>query len=85
MLVIILSVNSGMMKKKERLCPHFSVVYRPKKVDILTKTQNRVGLTVVNVCAVKNTLQLHENVVQNYIANGISSSAATLKALMEGL
>ena len=72
-----------MMKKKERLCSHFSVVYRPKKVDILTKTQNWVGLTVVNVRAVKNTLQLHENVVQNYIAIGISSSVATLKVLME--
>ena len=52
-LVIILSVYSGMMKKKERLCPHFSVVYRPIKVEILTKTQNWVGLTVVNVRAVR--------------------------------
>ena len=53
--------------------------------NTLTKTQNWVGLTVVNVRAVKNTLQLHENVVRNYITIGISSSAATLKVLMEGL
>ena len=39
----------------------------------------------LNVRAVKNTLQLHENVVQNYIAIGIFSSAATLKVVMEGL
>ena len=52
---------------------------------ILTKTQNWVGLTVVNVSAVKNTLQLHGNVVQNYIAIGISSSAVTLKVVMKGL
>ena len=38
---------------------------------------------MVNVRAVKNTLQLHKNVVQNYIAIGISSSAATLKVVME--
>ena len=74
-----------MMKKKERICPHFLVLYGPRKVDILTKNQNRVGLTVVDVRAVKNTLQLHENVVQNYIAIGISSSAGTLKVVMEGL
>ena len=30
---------------------------------------------MVNVRAVKNTLQLHESVVQNYIAIGISISA----------
>ena len=24
---------------KDRLCPHFSIAYRPKKADILTKTQ----------------------------------------------
>ena len=40
---------------------------------------------MVNVGAVKTTPLLHENVVQNYIANGISSSAATLKVAMEGL
>ena len=74
-----------MMKEEERLCPHFSVVYRPKKVDILTKTQNWVVLTVAYVRAVKNTLQLHEKVVQNYFAIVISSSAATLKVVMEGL
>ena len=39
---------------------------------------------MVNVPAVKNALQLHENVVQNYIAIGISSSAATLEVVMEG-
>ena len=66
------------MKKKKILCYHFSVVYRPKNVDILIKTE-------VNVRAVQNTLHLHENVVQNYIAIGISSSAATLKVVMEGL
>ena len=74
-----------MMKKKKRLCYHFSVVYRPKNVDILIKTQNWVGFTEVNVRAVQNNLQLHENVVQNYIAIGISSSAATLKVVMKGL
>ena len=42
---------------------------------ILTKTQNWVGLTIVNVRANKITLQLHENVVQNYIAIEIPSSA----------
>ena len=40
---------------------------------------------MVNVCAVKNTLKLHENVVQNLIAIGKSSSAATLKVVTEGL
>ena len=39
----------------------------------------------MNVRAVKNTLQLHENVVQNNIAIGISSSAATLKVVKEVL
>ena len=39
----------------------------------------------LNVLAVKNTLQLHENVVQNYIKIEIPSSAATLKVMMEGL
>ena len=56
-----------------------------KKIYILTKTHNWVVLTVVNVRAVNNTLQLHENVVQNYIAIGISRSAGTLKVVMEGL
>ena len=55
----------------------------PKKIDILTKTQNRVGLTVVNVSAVQNTLQVHENVVQNYFAIVIPSSVATLKVVIE--
>ena len=54
-------------------------------ITILTKTQNWVGLTVVNVSAVKNTLQLHDNVVQNYIATVISSSAASLKVVIKGL
>ena len=40
---------------------------------------------MVNVRAVKNALRLNENVVQNYIAIGISSSAATLKVVMEEL
>ena len=38
---------------------------------------------MVNVRAVKITPQLHENVVQNYIVIGISSSAATLKVVKE--
>ena len=46
-------------------------------MNILTK--NWVGLILVNVRAVRNTLQLHENVVKNYIAIELSSSAATLK------
>ena len=40
---------------------------------------------MVNVRDVKNALQLHENIVQNYIAIGISISAAILKVVMEGL
>ena len=40
---------------------------------------------MVNVRDVKITLQLHDNFVQNYIAIGISSSAATLKIVMDGL
>ena len=40
---------------------------------------------MVDVRAVKNTLQLHENVMQKYIAIGIYSLAATLKVLIEGL
>ena len=36
---------------------------------------------MVNVRAVKNALQLHEDVVQNYIAIGMYSSAATLKVV----
>ena len=47
--------------------------------------QNWVGLAEVDVRAVENTLQLHENVVQNNIAIGIYSLAATLKVLIEGL
>ena len=39
---------------------------------------------MVDVRAVKNALQRHENVVQNYIAIGIYSSAATLNILIEG-
>ena len=66
---IILSVNNEV--KKERLCSHSSVAYRPKKADIFTTTQNlgRIG-TVVGVRAVNIVVQLHENVVQNYIAIG---------------
>ena len=37
---------------------------------ILTKPKNWVGLTVVNVRAVKNAVQLQENVGQNYMAIG---------------
>ena len=48
----------------------FSIAYRPKKADILTKPKNWVGLTVVNVRAVKNALKLHENVMQNYFSIG---------------
>ena len=40
---------------------------------------------MVNVRAVKNALQLHENVAQNYISIGMSISAATLKVVMGGL
>ena len=75
-----------MKKKKERLCPHSSVAYRPEKVVIFYQDPNNwVGFTVVNVRAVQNALQLQENVVQNYIAIGISNSAATLKVAIEGL
>ena len=39
-MVIVLSVNSGMKYKIDYvLNPHFSIAYRPKKADILTKTQ----------------------------------------------
>ena len=37
---------------------------------------------MVNVRTVKNALRLHEKVVQDYIAIGISSSAATLKVVI---
>ena len=40
---------------------------------------------MVHVRVVKNAVQLHENVVQNYIAIGIYGSAATLKVVREGL
>ena len=36
----------------------------------LPKPNNWVGLTVFNFRAVKNTVQLQENVVQKYIAIG---------------
>ena len=52
---------------------------------VLYFNQNWIGLTVMNVRAVENTLQLHENVVQNNIAIGISSSAATLTVVKEVL
>ena len=54
--------------------------------------KNWVGLTVVNVRAVKNALKLHEDVMQNYfsigyqlIKIGIYSSAATLKFVIKRL
>ena len=45
-----------------------SVAYRPKRLIFLPNPKNWGGLTVVDVRAVKNAVQLHENVVQNYIA-----------------
>ena len=64
----------------------------------LPKPKNWEGLTVVNVRAVKNPVQLHKNVVQNHITIGkvtppppklikigIYSSAATLKVVIKGL
>ena len=53
--------------------------------NFLPYPKNWVELTVVNVRAVNNALQLHKNVVQNYIAIGIYSSAATLKVVIDGL
>ena len=41
------------------------MLYKSKQLT----TKNWIGLTVVR--AVNNTLQLHENVVQNYLAIGI--------------
>ena len=43
-------------------------IYIYRYMFLLPKPRNWVESTVINVCAVKNTLQLHENVVQNYIA-----------------
>ena len=40
-------------------------------ISFFLPNPNWVGLTVVNFRAIKNAVQLQENVVQNYIAFGL--------------
>ena len=55
-LLVFLSVNSGMTKK----------------LIFLPKPKNWVGLPVVNVRADENALKLHENVVQHSVNPGFT-------------
>ena len=58
------------------MCPaklrkHTSLtLFNVQRYNVLTKPKNWVGLTVVNVRAVKHSVLLQEKVVKNYIAIG---------------